>query len=170
MKKLLYICLLAIGLLPLQLGAYDWTGKTVRLSEGLLLCDYFSIDKALTLIGADDRESVAVMVQKGQCLIVGESSSAVITKDAGKYSENELVEVTIKGESAWTTKSWDLISCCYKKTASGELEYIKKYPAKASGSACVSMRKNLETMKRDAGVDDKFYKMYKKTWDESGCQ
>ena len=106
------LCLVLLMFFPFTAFAEGWEGSKVKIKKGMLLCDYFTIKKALVLEKSGDAESVNALISSKRCLRAPEDFIAIVTKDASVYTDPNLAEITLKGASIWG--AMDDMDCCYK--------------------------------------------------------
>jgi hypothetical protein len=162
MKRLTVILALLFALPAADVQAASWKGRTVNLGEGTLLCDWFNIEKAMLLREAKDQDSFAVLVSKGKCMVVAEAHKATVTDDASEIKDNDLIEVTVKGESAWTSKYYPSVTCCYRKNESGEwissLSSEKPMGIAETYVRCQDLKDSLKTMRSKGQSSSETYR------------
>ena len=127
--KIHILVILIIFTLPAYAKAADWKGKTVRISKGTLICDYFHIEKAMIFLSAGDKDSVIAYIEKGYCTQAPNSFYAAVVTDTSSFSDNPMVEIVLKGESGWVARHNPV--CCYMQS-NGERVKAKRSKAKTS--------------------------------------
>ena len=94
-------------------GAAGWEGQWVKISKGTLLCDFVSMQTALTLQTARDHDSVQALINRGSCTRAPNDLFATVVKDASTFTEPNLAQIMVKGISLWGAMK-DM-NCCYER-------------------------------------------------------
>lgn len=113
MKKIM-LSLVALLASTTVFSDSDLSGHLVKVKPYALLCNYFYIEKALTLMRSGDEESVNALISKNRCIYAEQAFYATITVDMSAYTRLRLIEVTNGGVSVWLTA--DHVECCFKRS------------------------------------------------------
>ena len=104
----------AVGLMLacVQALADSWTGATVKVPAGTLMCEYSLLESAMELDSEGGASNLDSTLEKSACLYSPKELLAQVAKEAFDSEGQELLEVRIGSTTIWVAK--ENVACCFE--------------------------------------------------------